>query len=107
MQEESVFVEYFGGSPFIRIVDFLITGKDFDYSRKEIIEGADVSRASFKCAWKKLLAKKVVVSTQKMGKVKLFKLNTTDPVVKKLVQFDWEITKIETDKFLSKFNIKK
>ena len=86
-------------------MDFLIAGKDFDYSRKEIAEGTNVSRASFNGAWKKLLAKKVVVPASKMGRVKRFKLNLVDPMVKKLVQFDWEITKIETDKLLSEFKI--
>ena len=102
MEQVSVFVEYFGSSPLIGIMDFLIVGKDFEYSKREIVEGAGVGRTSFRRAWKRLVAKRVVVSTRTRSKTKRFKLNMTDLIVKKLVKFDWEITKVETDKFLSK-----
>ena len=102
MEQVSVFVEYFGSSPLIRIMDFLIVGKDFEYSKKEIAEGTSINKASFNRAWEKLLSNEVVVQTQVKSRVRLFKLNETNPTIKKLVQFDWEITKIETDKFLSK-----
>lgn len=103
MEQVSVFVEYFGRSPLIRVMDFLIVGKDFEYSKRKIAEEVGISKASFNRVWKKLLSNEVVVQTQVKSRVRLFKLNGTNPTIKKLVQFDWEITKIETDKFLSKY----
>ncbi|MBS3092358.1 hypothetical protein J4466_02975 [Candidatus Pacearchaeota archaeon] len=40
--EESIFREYFGDSPYIRILDFLIQGQDFDYSMTEIARKSGV-----------------------------------------------------------------
>ncbi len=102
MKQESIFVEYFGDSPLVRMMNFLILGKDFDYSMTEIAEGAGVGWTSFTRAWKKLVSKKVVTPTRTIGKAKLFKLNTADPTIKKLVQLHWELLKEETNKELSR-----
>ncbi|MBI4438868.1 helix-turn-helix transcriptional regulator [Candidatus Woesearchaeota archaeon] len=98
MKEESIFVEYFGDSPLVRIINFLVLGKDFDYPMTEIAEGANVGWTSFTRAWKKLLDKNAVIHTRKIGKAKLFKLNTDDPTIKRLVRMHWEIIREETSK---------
>jgi hypothetical protein len=41
-REENIFIEYFGKTPFIKVLDFLIVGKDFDYPLTEIANGAGV-----------------------------------------------------------------
>lgn len=102
MKEESIFIGYFGDSPLVRVLNFLILGKDFDYSMTEIAEGSNVGWTSFTRAWKMLLAKKAVVHTRDIGRAKLFKLNTSDPTVQKIVKLHWEILKTETNKLLSK-----
>ncbi len=98
--EQSVFVEYFGGSPYIKILDFLIQGQDFDYGMTEIARGAGVGWSAFSGVWIKLVDKEMVVPTREIGNAKLFKLNKENPFVKKLIKLDWEITKFENDKFL-------
>ena len=100
MKDESIFAEYFGNSPLVRVLNFLILGKDFDYSMTEIAEGASVGWTSFTRAWKRLLEKKAVVPTRSIGKAKLFKLNTADPTIQKLVALHWEVLKEETNKVL-------
>jgi len=102
MEEKSIFMEYFGTSPMIKVLDFLIEGKDFDYSMTEIAKKSRVGWSSFSRVWKKLLNKKIVVRTRTIGNAKLFKLNTKNPAVQKLVKLDWELTKFETDKMLDK-----
>jgi hypothetical protein len=101
MTEESIFVEYFGSSPFVRVLNFLILGKDFDYSMTEIAEGAHVGWTSFSRVWKQLLGKNAVVPTRTIGRAKLFKLNTEDPSIKKIVKVHWELLKEETNKELA------
>ena len=98
MKEESIFVEYFGDSPLVRIMNFLILGKDFDYSMTEIAQGAGVGWTSFTRAWKRLLENNAVVKTRTIGKTKLSKLNAVDPTIQKLVVLHWEIIKEETNK---------
>jgi len=50
-EEKSVFVEYFGDYPLIRILDFLVLGRDMDYSMTEIAKNAGVGWTSFSEIW--------------------------------------------------------
>jgi len=45
-----------------------------------------------------LLKKEIIVPTRNIGNAKLFKLNKNNLSVVKLIKFDWELTKIETEK---------
>ena len=105
MNQDGIFVDYLGKSPTIRILNFLILGKDFDYSMTEIAEGSNVGWTSFTRAWKELEKKKTIVHTRDIGRAKLYKLNTQDPTVQKLIKLHWEIIKAETDKILDKNKI--
>src|SRR3989339_1217856 len=101
-EEKSVFVEYFGDYPLIRILDFLVLGRDMDYSMTEIAKNAGVGWTSFSEIWPQLIEKEIVTATRKIGNAKLFRLNTENPWVKELIKMDKIITKLETEKFLSK-----
>ena len=105
MKQESIFEEYFGDTPMVRVLNFLILGKDFDYSMTDIANGSHVGWTSFTRAWKELGKRKVVAHTRDIGRAKLYKLNTQDPTVQKLIKLHWEIIKTETDKMLSKKKI--
>jgi len=100
-EDGSVFVECFGGSPYIKVLDFLIQGQDFDYGMTEVARGAGVGWSAFTGVWRRLEEKKIVVATREIGNAKLFKLNRENPFVEKLIEFDLELTKLENDKFLS------
>lgn len=100
-KEKSVFVEYFGNYPLIRILDFLILSREMDYSMTEIAENSGVGWTSFSQIWPKLVKRGIVVFTRKIGNAKLFKLNVNNPWVKELIRMDNVITKLETEKLLS------
>ncbi|MEK6881726.1 MAG: hypothetical protein AABY22_19060 [Nanoarchaeota archaeon] len=100
-EEQSIFVEYFGGSPYVKVLDFLIQGQEFDYGMTEVARGAGVGWSAFTAIWKKLFDKQIIVSTRTIGNAKLFKLNKNNSFVKKLIKFDLELTKLETDKILN------
>lgn len=102
MEEQSVFVEYFGDYPLIRVLDFLILGRDMDYSMTEIAKNSGVGWTSFSEIWPELVRKEIVIFTRKIGNAKLFRLNTLNPWVKELIKMDKIITKLETEKILSK-----
>ena len=102
MKQESIFEEYFGDTPMVRILNFLILGKDFDYSMTDIADGSRVGWTSFTRAWKDLEKRRVIMHTRNIRRAKLYKLNTQDPTVQKLVKLHWEIIKTETDKMLDK-----
>ena len=102
MEEKSVFVEYFGDYPLIRVLDFLIEGREMDYSMTEIAKNAGVGWTAFLGLWPQLVEKKIVSFTRKIGNAKLFRLNAKNLWVKELLKMDQIITKIETEKLLSK-----
>ena len=104
MEEESqsIFVEYFGSSPYVKILDFLIQGQEFDYSMTEVARGAGVGWSAFTRIWNQLLAKEIIIQTRTIGNAKLFKLNKKNLFVQKLIKFDLDLMKIETDKLLKK-----
>ena len=89
----------------IRILNFLILGKDFDYSMTDIANGSNVGWTSFTRAWKELEKRMAVTKTRNIGRAKLYKLNTQDPTVQKLIKLHWEIIKTETNKMLGKKKI--
>jgi len=106
-ESQSIFVEYFGSSPYVKVLDFLIQGQEFDYSMTEIARGAEVGWSAFTRIWEKLLEKEIILPTRTIGNAKLFKLNKKNPFVIKLIKFDLELTKIETDKETNKLFKKK
>jgi hypothetical protein len=95
-QKENVFMEYFGNTPFIRVLDFLIVGKDFDYSMTEIADGAQAGWTAFSKVWKVFVEKGIVEHTRDIGKARLYKINARNPLVQKLIKLHWEIIKFET-----------
>jgi len=107
MEEEnvSIFVEYLGSSPYIKVLDFLISGFGFDYSMTEVARGAGVGWSAFTNVWEKLLKRKIVVLTRNIGNARLFTLNKENDFVKKIVKLDWELTKMEIDKVNKKIEI--
>jgi predicted transcriptional regulator len=100
MGQNSVFIEYFGDYPLIRVLDFLIVAKNMDYSMTEICKNAGVGWTAFSEIWPKLVEKDIVIFTRKIGNAKLFKLNTKNAWVKQLTKMDKVITKLETEKML-------
>ena len=88
MEEKSLLIKFLGENPVFKIVDFLIENKGTDMSKKEIIEGAGISRASLFNNWKQLEEHGIVCITRKFGKTKLYTLNSQNPIVKKLLELE-------------------
>lgn len=106
MKEKSMFVEAFGNGPYVKVLDFLIEGQEFDYSMIEVAKGAKVGWTAFTRVWNKLTEKEIIIQTRKIGNAKLFKLNKLNPFVKKLIKFDLELIKLESEKLTNKSLIK-
>ncbi len=90
---DSIFVEVFGGTPIIRVLDFLITFAEFDYPLTEIASNSGIGYSSLQTFWPRLVNNKIVVKTRRVGKSDLFKLNTQNPAVKQLIKLDWNLIK--------------
>jgi DNA-binding transcriptional ArsR family regulator len=93
MNDETIFVEIFGGNPIIKVLDFLISFQLFDYPLTEIAKNSGVSYSTLQTFWDKLERNHIVIKTRRVGKSNLYKLNTDNPAVKQLIKLDWNFIK--------------
>lgn len=88
VENESVLIEYFGDTPILRVIDFLLENRLFDYSKKQMIEETGLAKATFYKYWDRLVELEIVKATRSFGKTKLYKLNEQNPVVKKIKEVE-------------------
>jgi predicted transcriptional regulator len=83
--EKTLFVEFFGDSPKVRVLDMLITGRELDYSISDIAAEASIGRATFYRMLEELLSREVILPTRKVGNMQLYKLNDKNSFVKEMI----------------------
>ncbi len=89
MEDETLFIEFFGTkNPVLKVLDFLIDNEAFDHSKTDVAKSAGISRATLFNIWHILEENGVVVATREVGRAKMFKLNTANPIVKKFMELD-------------------
>jgi DNA-binding transcriptional ArsR family regulator len=87
--DETLFLKAFGiKSPVLRILDFLMDNKAYDYSKTDIAKGAGISRTTLSSAWENLEKNSLVKETREVGRAKMYKLNLDSPVVRKFIELD-------------------
>lgn len=86
MTEKSAFLELVGNTPFTRLLDFFITGRNFDYTLTDLSKKAGVSWTTLNRIFPKLLEHNMVVMVRQVGMAKLYKLNTGNALVLKMVE---------------------
>ncbi|MBI2546201.1 helix-turn-helix transcriptional regulator [Candidatus Woesearchaeota archaeon] len=93
MAIKTAFLQIFGESPVLRVLDFLVVNEDFDYSMTDIASLSGVGYSTLKLFWSRLEDTGIVKQTRIVGKAKMYRLNFDNPVVKKFRDFYWETTK--------------
>jgi len=93
MENKTAFLETFGDSPVLRVLDFLVVNEDFDYSMTDIANFSGIGYSTLKLFWSRLERQKIITQTRTVGKAKMYKLDLSNPVVKKFRDFYWETTK--------------
>ncbi|MHC3130130.1 MAG: winged helix-turn-helix transcriptional regulator [Candidatus Bathyarchaeota archaeon] len=91
--EESLLIKALGNSPKLRIIDFLLDNPFFDFSKKEIIEGAGLSKTTFYKIWNDLNTLGIIKVSRTYGKTKLYKLNKEARITQMLLKLDLYLTK--------------
>ena len=88
-----MFVKIFGENPQTKILDFLADHPDYDYTITELAEKTGVSKPTTYKVIRNLLKKELIVVSRKIGRSKLYKLNTRNEIVKTILKFEFEIAK--------------
>lgn len=110
MEEQPILIQTLGDYPLIRVLDFLIYSRDFDYPITEIAKNAEVNFQTLKKLWPQLEQNGTIISTRTLGGITLYKINTANPIVKKLIELNnflcWErLEKIEPEEHQPKKKI--
>ncbi len=105
-EKKSIFLEIFGESPILKVLDFLVVNEDFDYSMTDIAHLSGVGYSTLKVFWKRLENGKIVENTRTVGKAKMYKLNLKNPIVKKFIDLYWETTKYNLHKRIKERELK-
>ena len=82
---EKIVTKAIGKSPKIKVLEFLIEGRELDYSVSDIAEGAGIGRTTLFRIWNDFVELGIVKHTRDIGNAKLYKLNLSNPFVRKMV----------------------
>ncbi len=84
MTEESIFLEHVGNNPRMRVLQYLIEGKDFDYTLTDMLN-AGVSWGTLNMLIPSLVKLGIIIKTRKIGRATLYKINQQNVTVKQLI----------------------
>ena len=93
MEEKSSFRVVFGNSPIVKVIDFFLDNREFDYSLTDIAKNADIGWSTLHQFWKEIVILGIVIKTRRIGRAELYKLNMKSSLVKKLIDLDITISK--------------
>ncbi len=105
MKKESLLLELTGEMPLFKIADFLLENKGADFTKKDIAEGAGISRASLFNYWDVLERHGIVRVTRKFGKTKLFTLNAKGTITQRIIALEKALIMEAMSKSLAKKKI--
>ena len=83
MPEESIFLQYVGDSPRMRVLQHLIEGRNFDYTLTDMLQ-AGVSWGTLNQLIPALLRLEIILKTRKIGRATLYKINPHNEAAKQL-----------------------
>ncbi|MCX6816239.1 MAG: hypothetical protein NT120_05330 [Candidatus Aenigmarchaeota archaeon] len=104
--KNSIFVETFGETPTVKVLDFFLTFDSFDYSKSQIAEETGVSRITLDKIWQDLVNKKIIVKTRNIGRAEMYKLNKSNPFAIALINFSLKLASAFAEEETSKIKKK-
>ena len=104
MKEESIFLDYVGDSPRMRVLQYLIEGREFDYTLTDMLN-AKVSWGTLNTLIPKFLKLGIVIKTRKIGRATLYKINKENIMAKQLIELYKKLIIENLDSMAKKFEI--
>ena len=86
MKNITIFKEFIESNPTTRILEFLMEGKDFDYSLTDIANNSGVSWRTVHRIFPRFIKNNIVTKTRMIGRAQLYKINDKNESVKKLIE---------------------
>ena len=98
---DSNLVKLFGKTAQILILDAFIDGIGEDFSKKEIQELSGLSKATVLNNWAAVEETGVIKVKRQFGNVKLYTLDTKNPLTKGILELEKKMMKIEEEKIIA------
>ena len=92
----------FGETPVVKILDFLIDHKGYEYSKTEIADNSDIEWASFNGHWILLEGWELVKESRRIGNETRYTLNEENTILRKLLEFDHEAARYMSERIAEK-----
>lgn len=92
-ENESAFLEYFGDTPKLRFLNFLIGNHFFDFNMTDMAKESNISYNSLAGFFQEFLGKGIIVKTRRVGKSDMYKLNMDNQISQNFLKFAWFLTK--------------
>jgi Fe2+ or Zn2+ uptake regulation protein len=89
----SLLLKAFGCTPKLRIMDIFLTNSYFDFTKEELARELAMSKQTLYKNFKDLEELGVVVTTRKIGRATLYRLDKSHPLVKQLHRMTFETSK--------------
>ncbi len=102
---KSIFLEHVGYSPRMKVMQYLIEGRDFDYSLTDMLN-ADVSWGTLNTIIPKMLNLCIIIKTRKIGRATLYKINENNIVSKQLIGLYDDLIREQFNQFDKKMKLK-
>ncbi|MFH1505933.1 MAG: hypothetical protein ABIE94_02995 [archaeon] len=93
MEQKTSFRLVFGDSAINKVIDFFLDNREFDYSLTDIAKNSDIGWSTLHGFWNDIVNLGIVIETRRIGRAKLYKLNSKSALVKKLIDLDAAISK--------------
>lgn len=90
-ETKSALLQFIGATPEMRVVDFLMENYLFDYFKKDIAEGAGISRVTLYKVFPKLVEKGIVTETRRIGCGRFYKINSENQLVQQLYAMELKL----------------
>jgi len=81
-----------GESPKLRIIDFFLDNKLFDFTKKEVIEALGISKQTFYKYFPDIERYGIVAPTRRIGKAILYKVNLENTMVKMFIEYETKLS---------------
>ncbi len=81
-----MFIEFMGDSPMIRVMNYLLTERELDFSITDMARNSGIGRATLYRIWDNLIRNNIIIHTRNIGTAKLFRLNAENVKIRKLIE---------------------
>ena len=85
MKAESIFLKYIGDNPRMRVLQYLIEGRNFDYTITDLLN-ANVSWGTLNKLLPEFFKLSMVIKTRKIGRATLYRINQDNNMIKQLMK---------------------